>query len=331
MLNSDSKDRPDENGRPGLKILAFLDGRPGHEKQTRGVIRALGGLTSVAVTPVPVRPASLWQAVVNWLRYAGILPVRAATGAGPADLVIGTGSHTHLPMLLYKKKYPTRVVTCMTPDRLIRGRIDLCLVPRHDNTPSAANIFYTSGPPNHVVRGKHHDGGAGLILVGGVDPKSHRWQTDVVTGQIEAILQKQGDLTWTLSSSPRTPEDTCVALERLVARYPEASFLRSADTPAGWVEAQYARCDKVWVTADSVSMVFEALTAGCRVGVLPVAWKVPDNKFVRGLEDLHRRGMITRFPDWVQGNATMQRGGMLDEAARCAREILRRWWPERLQ
>ncbi len=307
-----------------------MDGRPGHEKQTLGVLRALGGLTPIAVTRQPIHPPSTSTAIKNWLRYAVGLAAPHITAASPADFVIGTGSGTHIPMLLYKKKFAVRVVTCMTPDRLLRRRIDLCLVPHHDDTPPAANVFYTTGPPNDVIRCERHDGRAGLILVGGLDPKSHHWRTDDLSNQVDAILKKNQDVRWTLSSSPRTPADTCMVLEKLVSRYPSAVFFRSEDTPRGWVEAQYARCDRVWVTADSVSMVFEALTAGCRVGVLPVAWKRSDNKFVRGLDDLQRRGMIIYYTDWIRGNTVMIRGEPLEEAANCAKEILRRWWPDRL-
>lgn len=313
-----------------LKAVAFLDGRPGHEKQTRGVLKALSALTPVVVKRLRIRLPSLRTRLFNWLPIAAGLIVPSRAADSPVDLVIGTGSATHIPMLLYNKRYGTHTVTCMTPDLLLRCRMDLCLVPRHDRTPPAANIFYTSGPPNHVICRERHDSRAGLILVGGVDPKSHHWRTETVIRQVETLLKRKPDDRWTLSSSPRTPADTCAALQEIVARYPPAVFFRSADTPDGWVEAQYARCESVWVTADSVSMIFEALTAGCRVGVLPVAWKRPDNKFERGLRDLKQRGMITDYAEWIRRNERMKHGGPLNEADRCAREILRRWWPDRL-
>jgi mitochondrial fission protein ELM1 len=43
-----------------------------------------------------------------------------------------------------------------------------------------------------------------------------------------------------------------------------------AATSPDWLPTQLARADQAWVTADSVSMVYEALTAGAAVGVLDV-------------------------------------------------------------
>ena len=38
--------------------------------------------------------------------------------------------------------------------------------------------------------------------------------------------------------------------------------------PQGWIFEQMQLAETVYVTEDSVSMIFEALTAGCRVGVI---------------------------------------------------------------
>ena len=43
-----------------------------------------------------------------------------------------------------------------------------------------------------------------------------------------------------------------------------------AATGPDWLPAQLARAGQAWATADSVSMVYEALTAGAAVGILDV-------------------------------------------------------------
>ncbi len=73
---------------------------------------------------------------------------------------------------------------------------------------------------------------------------------------------------------------------------------RFADTGPGWIEERYAECLKVWVTADSMSMVYEALSAGCRVGLLPVRWKAEKNKFRRSAEYLIENGLAVPFSAW---------------------------------
>ena len=111
-----------------------------------------------------------------------------------------------------------------------------------------------------------------------------------------------------------------------------STSLGSKNTPSGWVEEQYGLNRIVWVTADSVSMVYEALTAGCSVGILPVEWLHQENKFNKSLNFLSEKKMIVNFDAWQQG-ASMPRlkDKQLNESLRCAREILRRWWPDRLQ
>jgi mitochondrial fission protein ELM1 len=112
---------------------------------------------------------------------------------------------------------------------------------------------------------------------------------------------------------------------------PQLTFYRSLNTPAGWVEKEYGMNGTVWVTADSISMVYEALSAGCSVGILPVKWLQQDNKFQKSLTILHQKKMIVDFHEWQSGEKMpVPPAEPFNEAVRCAREILRRWWPERL-
>lgn len=321
-----------------LSVLAYFDGRLGHEKQTSGILDALAGITPIEIMQkrVSVSPVSFCK---NWASYllSGIRLPQTETHSFPVDLIVGTGTHTHIPMLLEKKSLqklsgaPVHIVTCMTPDPQLFNKFDLCFVPIHDEVDAGENVFTTLGPPNTVKFARTHQHDRGLILVGGVDKKSHVWNTEKVVGQVQTIIEQAKDKQWTISSSPRTPEETCRMLEEMTVSSQRAYFFRSADTPVGWVEKEYARNSIVWVTADSVSMVYEALTAGCSVGILPVDWIRQDNKFQKSLDILHDRKMIVIYSDWLAGAGIPEPPDKpFNEASRCAREILRRWWPERL-
>jgi uncharacterized protein len=315
-----------------LAVTAFIDGRPGHEKQTRGVLAAMAAETPVDVTFHTVKPGSFFRGFLDWARYFGryLFPVKTIVKSKSIDLIIGTGSHTHVPMLALKKMSGAKVVTCMSPSFPFIRLMDLCFVPEHDEKEPAENIFATIGPPNTSESKGWHCPEKGLILVGGIDEKSHRWSTSRVLDQIHTILKKDTGTTWTLSSSPRTPEETHLALERLAGENKKILFFRPESTPPGWIEKQYDKSGSVWVTADSISMVFEALTAGCRVGILPVEWKGKDNKFNRSADFLISNGWVTSFEKWKINMEITAPEANLDEAARCAREILNRWWPNRL-
>lgn len=319
-----------------LKLIAVMDGRPGHEKQTCGIIQALEKQTPLEIHSCTLPSLSIASDIRSRLSYLRSF-IRQGSGTssrkdtGPkADLLIGTGYHTHFPLLLMKKKTGARVVTCMTPDFPLKGRMDLCCIPRHDRPRMAANVFVTTGPPNTARDGKAHDPRKGLILVGGVDEKSHIWDTTATLAQIKTLIRNQPEWRWTLSSSPRTPEETLVQLEALAKTEPMTSFFRSKDTPPGWIETQYNENRTTWVTGDSISMVYEALTAGCQVGILPIRWKKTDNKFQRSIDELVRSRWATTYERWVKGEKIPTPAAPLNEAARCANEILRRWWPERL-
>jgi len=322
-----------------LSVVAYFDGRPGHEKQTRGILHELSDMTPVEINSkiMSVAPSTY---VKNWVVYffSFLLPRRSYNTAPPVDLIIGTGSHTHIPMLLSKKAHisrsgrQARIITCMTPDVLLQHKFDLCFVPVHDEPAAKDNIFTTLGPPNILrYEGKHHDN-RGLILIGGLDPKSHVWKSEEIVAQLRIIIDREPAVHWTVSSSPRTPEDTCQSLDAMAASMKNVSFFRASETPPGWIEEQYAQNRIVWVTADSISMVYEALTAGCSVGILPVEWIQHDNKFNKSLNFLTKKEMIIAFDAWQNGTPMPERKDeLLNEAKRCAEEILRRWWPDRLK
>ncbi len=311
----------------GLRVTALLDGRPGHEKQTRGIIEALSSFTEVRADfiRVPDNPplADLWA----FLRLI-VTAQKKAAYSGP-DLVIGTGRRTHLPLLQLKKSYGCPAVVCMLPSLLLRNQFDLCLVPRHDGMPENKRFFNTIGPPNTSRSGGSHNPKAGLILIGGKD-SSHYWHDEAVNQAVKEIITRENEVDWSVSSSPRTPETTVLMLENLSRNFANCRFDNYQDTPAGWVEEKYAACSKVWVTADSMSMIYEALTAGCEVGLLPVRWKKKNSKFAVSERHLTENKLVLSYDEWKkhgwhQGGVLPPDRPVLNESRRCAKEIIRRW------
>jgi mitochondrial fission protein ELM1 len=313
-----------------LLVQAFFDNTKGHEKQTRAILNAFNSLTPVNISESRVGPRSL-KTISRFL--LGRLNSRSTDPSqeenGP-DLIIGTGSNCHLPMLIAGQQHPeAKIVTCMTPDKFLINSFDLCLVPIHDQVKDSPRIFKTIGPPCPAEDQHKHKSNKGLILIGGIDHKSHYWNTGEMIGRIEDIVNRH-ETYWTVSSSPRTPEDTLQALTELCTRYENTDFFRADCTPPGWIEERYHESSIAWVTADSVSMVYEALSAGCKVGILPVKWKREDNKFQRSLSILSGREMIVYLDDWLAGHPLPQGEASFNEARRCATEIINRCWPDRL-
>jgi uncharacterized protein len=238
---------------------------------------------------------------------------------------LGTGTQTHLDILAAKKKYGIPAVCCMAPDIFFRNRFDLCFVPRHDGLPERNNIFFTDGPPVTTGFNPDKSDDKGLIVIGGPNAYSKGWETNKICAYVQSIAEKKQAIEWTVSTSPRTPDDTSDRLKKVAEQNSNVHFFHFRDTPPGWVEGKYAESDITWVSVDSMSMIYEALTAGCKVGLLPLEWKRPDNKFKRSMDELTERGLAVDFTHWQKGQVNWREGLRFNEARRCAEEIVRRW------
>ena len=322
----------DDSKKTTLRIIAIFDGRPGHEKQTLGIIDALKKFVPVDITLVHVERASVLKSICQTIRL--FLPVSGASHPDLAqtDLLIGTGTQTHLPLLLLKKRRSIPVCTCMNPAVYLRKRFDLCFVPAHDGTGEVDNnIFNTFGAPNNCTNIGQHKEDCGLILLGGEDPKSHKWENTAIVRQVQGITESADDKRWTISSSPRTPSVTIEKIKELSAAQSHVTFFDYRDTKPGWIEAQYNKNAEVWVTSDSISMVYEALTAGCKVGIIPMQWRSQNSKFKRNEDVLLKEKLVISYTSLGQTNATWDKSTELNEAQRCAEQIIKRWWPKNLQ
>ncbi len=312
----------------GLRVVALLDGRPGHEKQTKGILQALQAEIEVEIQEIivdPVTPISLLrQLLLLFLPGKGWSDPRIED----ADLLLGTGSRTHLPLLLFKKRYSTPAVICMSPPFFIRGRFDLCFVPEHDEVEEQHNIVHTVGAPNCSSNKNRHQKDCGLILLGGVDFKSHLWESRKISTMVRMIDQKETSQHWTISSSPRTPRETVELMREVADDFANVTFFDYKETQQGWIETQYDKSRVVWVTSDSISMIYEALTAGCKVGIIPMQWKKTNSKFKKNEDLLLKKGLVISFSSWEQGNAIRREKIELNEAYRCAERILQIWRPK---
>ena len=308
-----------------MKIGVFFDSRPGHEKQTRGIIERLGKKIDVEITTFQITKQPALHQVADWLQYIFLRRQPPEGDLLQCDLLIGTGTHTHLPMLQVKKICQIPVVTCMTPSSPLQKRFDLIFSPQHDGMQAADNIFVTVGPPNpNRDLGRHLDDHV-LVLCGGIDAKSHSWCDDSILDGIKALLERDSQKKYIVSSSPRTPVQTSMTISRLAERYHNVDFFDYHDTPSGWIENRYNQCRQVWVTADSISMVYEALSSGCQVGIIPVQWLKRQSKFQRSEKFLRESGFTLDLKTYLQGEDFSMKKNTLNEAERCAEEILRRF------
>jgi hypothetical protein len=201
---------------------------------------------------------------------------------------------------------------------------DFCAIPLHDAPRPAENVFITQGVLNRVRPGAAKDPRQGLILIGGPS-KHHRWSEREVIEQIAQIQARSLPAQrWRLTTSRRTPPGFVAALNKVVdpARIEVVPFER---TDAEWLPAQLAWAGTVWVSADSVSMIYEALTAGAGVGLIEVPAQGED-RVASGIQSLVDTELATSFSQWRSGAELRAPKQPFSEASRVAREILQRWF-----
>lgn len=304
------------------EILWLLrDGKPGHENQVLGLAAALerqGGFRSESVCLPNEEGLSK--------RFRRL---RARFNELPCPrFIISAGHTTHLPLFYAARRTGARSILLMKPS-LPAFLFDLCLVPAHDLPQGATSTprrLVTRGALNRVRYEPSAKDGRGLILVGGPS-REHGWDTATVVNSLEKILDVDPKRRWVLTTSRRTPDDFLgIARSRLPTG---VDFHDAAETPTGWLPGQLTKAEIAWVSRDSVSMVYEALSAGARVGLLDVPLRRSPGKLTRGLEELVRYGYATNWKKWNETRELPQPPEPLAEADRCSAEILKRFRDDR--
>lgn len=293
-----------------LILWCFLDGKPGHQKQSFGLIQGLQAERQVKVEYIPL-PGDTWQNLKQTLTVCAKL----ANTARP-HLLIGTGHACHLPILLARQRHGGRAIVLMKPS-LPNCFFDFVLIPKHDQPNENRRVITTEGALSPVTQGvKKSD--AALILIGGPD-KRVMWNTKQLWQQITTLCSAQPTQQWQLSTSRRTPDDFI----QLAPALPNLNVLRWQDCPLDWLQNQLAQASQCWVTQDSVSMLYEALSAHCAVGILELATR-HDNKISRNLTRLLAEGVVTSFTQWSKNQTLPIQPQALAEHQRCAQLILSR-------
>lgn len=292
-------------------IWRIFDGRPGHDNQSLGLVNALDRLAPCIRHDIAAQ--NLRLGIVNFL----VKKYPPGTSLPRPDLVIGAGHQTHLPVLCAQRASGGKSVILMRPT-LPCHWFDYCLVPEHDLPSLKKNVIITRGVINTILPSDQHIQNCGLILIGG--PSRHYdWDQDGLIDQIKTVIAMSGRITWQITDSPRTPSSTSQLLEAM--KLPDVSFHSHKHTAREWLPGQLARAGCVWVSADSMSMIYESLTSGSPTGLLKVPEKKP-GRITRGIDRMIQQKLITGYTDWLSGIPLSRPPESLNEAWRCALLIL---------
>lgn len=295
-----------------MHIWWFRDGRAGHERQATALIDALRRRRPVTVLETgPLGAADLARASAGRLWPAETAP----------DVVLGAGHDTHFSLLAARRARGGRVVVIMRPS-LPFAWFDLCVVPRHDRPPERDGVSVTLGPLSPVRPGPARDG-PGLILAGG--PSRHfRWDAERLREQVRAVASADPGRRWLLATSRRTPasllDDWAGGLPTGVAAVPVE------EAAPGWLDERLPRAGACLVTPDSLSMIFDALTAGVPCGVFELERQGRRGRVAQAVDALLDAGRVGRAAG-LAGGGTLPAPAPLAEADTVAETIVERWFP----
>ncbi|MEN9974483.1 MAG: hypothetical protein RLZZ282_489 [Verrucomicrobiota bacterium] len=296
-----------------LIIWLLGDGKPGHENQTLGLAEAIARRV----------PCENYR--VSLAASAGVLSriqaaLRASADLPAPDLILGAGHATHPALLwLTRKHRQSKSIVLMRPS-LPLAWFDLCIAPTHDFSsphPARANVILTRGALTRVISPAGELSRGRMILVGGPST-THGWNGDLLLRALSEIAEHGH---WQLTDSRRTPAGF---LTQIRQHHPAIDVFSHLETPPDWLPTQLAAASEVWVTEDSVSMIYEALTSGAKVGLLPAPRLKPSSRVLRGLDSLVTDGFLTPFAEWQLTRQLKNPPESLREADRCAELLIPR-------
>jgi mitochondrial fission protein ELM1 len=265
-----------------ISIWLFHDQKPGHIHQLEGLRKRLAAHAEIQVKWIDTQSK----------RFYGYCLDAEFLRPKP-DIIIGAGHGTHASLMWYKRKYQAFTAVLMTPS-LPRSWFDAIICPEHDGLKQGGSILNTRGMINTIEPGTNTNRDQYLILIGGPS-KHYYWQEPELVAQVQSLCQRTPERHWQLFDSLRTPPSFVTRVEKLAL--PNLQLNAYTDTPLARVEEALAQAEECWVSPDSASMLYEALTAGARVGVFDLQ-SARANRVVRGVESLVDTRQVLRFVDW---------------------------------
>ena len=122
-----------------------------------------------------------------------------------------------------------------------------------------------------------------------------------------------------MTTSRRTPKDF---LEKLKSQnFPNIKIIEYSKTKLGWIEQTLIKKEYAWITEDSFSMIYESITAQCKVGVLNLKKLGKESKAEKSIKSLLKRKIICKYDDLNKNNNTQKEKPLSHQALHCAEYV----------
>jgi uncharacterized protein len=296
-----------------FNIWRFTDGKPGHDSQSIGLCAAIEKLKPSKHFDIPAEPT------FDSFRHLLCKIFPAGEAMPDPDLLIGAGHGVHLSMLAARHARGGRAVVLMKPS-IPLSLFDVCIVPKHDLVREKANVITTDGAINPVQFNNNKSLDQGMILLGGLS-KHYHWDNASIINQVETIITTNPEIKWSIADSPRTPTSILNYVNK--QSYKNISILSFSGTSSFEIQKLIFNSNYIWVTRDSVSMIYESLSSGAAVGLIDLPIK-KNNRLETSINNLVREGCLALYSEKNTKLALNSDAVIFNEAQRCAELLLNR-------
>lgn len=178
----------------------------------------------------------------------------------------------------------------------------LAIVPKHDGL-TGSNLLTTHGVLNNI-QPQHPacQDQQGIMLLGG-SSKHYQWSTGSIVQQVHDLALQRPEVCWQVCDSRRSPEQLLTEINQLGLS--NLTTRSHQQTSASQIGDLLNNCQYAVVSPDSVSMLYESFTAGCRVAVFELK-PARKGRVMRGVEQLLAEQRIAPLAGlWQQPRATL--------------------------
>lgn len=242
--------------------------------------------------------------------------IKEQGGGRPALFTVSSGTPPATFNLVLARMLGALSVVNMTPSLLPRARFDLNIVPAHDTREGerpAPNVIVS-----RLALGYHDSAAAELqavqlaldhglergarywgVAIGGPS-RACPWSGDRALDELAQLhgLARGEGATLLVTTSRRTPAHCLAWLNKHYRVSPQIGyFLDAAADPFNPLPAFYELAERMFITADSYSMLCEAVHAGHRPVALRVRHGWAPGKLGRSLSELARAELAVLGPD----------------------------------
>jgi uncharacterized protein len=206
-------------------------------------------------------------------------------------LVVSAGSGTYYASKVIAKQFKIKSISMMLPSGY-RYDFDIIFAQTHDDPPKRPNIIeipanFAFIKPTGLYKPNRQSVG---IVIGG-NNSYLEMNKDKLKEQLEFIKEQFKDYEIAVTTSPRTP----IEIEDLIISYKFDYEVIYSKNPINPIPDFVSRCDIVFITSDSTSMISESISFGeANIVILPLLSK-KENKFNRFIDRLEKEGYLHIF------------------------------------